>query len=170
MSDAVCMLDGGWLYVDTMQNKGKKRCWGALETFNKKTNLANSLIKTKTKKGQHVKEMCYKRLLNPCPSVFSPFHLPVWFDTGRYSLAFVQSGSKGMRRSPLQIQSFKTFLWLSSHSLASTLAVPHIHFLSSPMLSQSPHLKGRSQDLEGQLLLVVDGLEDQQAGKWSCRV
>lgn len=54
MSDAVCMLDGGWLYVDTMQNKGKKRCWGALETFNKKTNLANSLIKTKTNKKDNM--------------------------------------------------------------------------------------------------------------------
>lgn len=42
------MLDGDWLHVETaMQNNGRKRCWGALKTFNKKPNLVNSLITTK---------------------------------------------------------------------------------------------------------------------------
>lgn len=76
------------------------------------------------------REMCYKRLLNPCPSVSfllhpAPFHLPVWFDTGRSSLAFVPSESKGMRRSTLQIQS------QSAVPLKQSFGFLHIHLLPS---------------------------------------
>lgn len=76
MSDAVCMLDGGWLYVDIMQNKGKKRCWGALETFNKKTNLANSLIKTKTKKRTTCERNVLQEAAKPLSISLFPFSPP----------------------------------------------------------------------------------------------
>lgn len=128
--------------------------------------------------------MCYKRLVNPCQSQSfllpsAPFHFLVWFDTGftcacpvlikRNEKVFTCRLNPNQQFQCSQISS-KTILWLSSHSLASILAVPHIHFLSSPMLSQSPHLIGRSQDVEGQHLLVGDGLVYPPTGKWSCRV
>lgn len=73
------------------------------------------------------------------------FHSPFSSLCGSTQVLFFPSGSKGIRKFSTcsfnqLLQCTKTILWLSSHSLASILAVPHIHFSSSPMLSvQNTH-------------------------------